>query len=203
MRSQDGGRSSTTTLFRLGKVEKGRQDMATKKGKKTLEIVQGPGKVPIQLRVNGGSYSLEVEPRCTLLDALRLNLHLTGTKKVCNMGECGACTVILDGKAVYSCLILAIECEGREILTIEGLSDGRRLDPIQQSFIEHDAFQCGFCTSGQIMSVRALLMQEPNPAPEEIRQSVSGNLCRCGAYPRIIAAAEAAADAYAGPGGKK
>jgi aerobic-type carbon monoxide dehydrogenase small subunit (CoxS/CutS family) len=183
--------------------------MATGKGKKTprstrrqahlpREIIQGPGKVSIQLRVNGASYPVEVEPRCTLLDALRLNLHLTGTKKVCDMGECGACTVILDGMAVYSCLVLAIECEGRDILTIEGLADGQRLDPVQESFIEHDGFQCGFCTPGQIMSVRALLMHNPNPSPEEIRVAVSGNLCRCGAYPRILAAAEAAAGAYAG-----
>jgi aerobic-type carbon monoxide dehydrogenase small subunit (CoxS/CutS family) len=167
------------------------------------EITRGPGKVPIRLRVNGSDYALEVEPRCTLLDALRSELHWTGTKKVCDMGECGACTVIMDGKAVYSCLALAVECEGREILTIEGLSDGRRLDPIQESFIEHDGFQCGFCTPGQIMSVRALLMQESNPSRQEIRQSLSGNLCRCGAYTRILSAAEAAAAAYAGRTGKK
>jgi xanthine dehydrogenase YagT iron-sulfur-binding subunit len=159
----------------------------------TNETVTAQRKIPVKLQVNGNSYSLEIEPRRTLLDALRTDLHLTGTKKVCDMGECGACTVLLDGKAVYSCLLLAIECEGYEIRTIEGLSDGLHLDPIQQAFIENDAYQCGFCTPGQIMSLRALLDRNPNPAPDEIRQAVSGNICRCGAYARIFSAAEAAA----------
>jgi xanthine dehydrogenase YagT iron-sulfur-binding subunit len=161
------------------------------------EVVRGPWKVPLQLQVNGALYSLEVEPCKSLLDVLRDGLHLTGAKKVCNMGECGACTVILEGKAVYSCLIPAIECEGQKILTIEGLSEGTKLDPIQQAFIKNDAYQCGFCTPGQIMSVRALFEQNPNPSQEEIRQAVSGNICRCGAYPRIFAAAEEAAKVYA------
>ena len=160
------------------------------------EVIRGPGKVPIQLQINGSLYSVEVEPRRSLLDVLRDDLHLTGAKKVCNMGECGACTVLLDGKPVYSCLILAIECEGNRILTIESLSEGDKLDPIQQAFIEEDAFQCGFCTPGQIMSVRGLLEHNPNPDSEEIRKAVSGNICRCGAYPRIFAAAEKAAKAY-------
>jgi aerobic-type carbon monoxide dehydrogenase small subunit (CoxS/CutS family) len=166
--------------------------------------VRGPGqarqpyeKAPIQLQVNGALHSLEVEPRRTLLDALRVDLHLTGTKKVCDMGECGACTVLLDHRAVYSCLTLAVECEGRQILTVEGLSDGARLDPIQQAFVEHDAFQCGFCTPGQVMAVRALLERNPSPSPDEVRRAVSGNLCRCGAYLLIFRAAEAAARAYA------
>jgi xanthine dehydrogenase YagT iron-sulfur-binding subunit len=158
--------------------------------------VRGPGKTPIQLQVNGTLYSLEVEPRRTLLEALRVDLHLTGTKKVCDMGECGACTVLLDGKAVYSCLVLAVECEGHSIITIEGLADGDHLDPIQQAFVEEDAFQCGFCTPGQIMSVKALLDHVPEPTQEEIRRAVSGNICRCGAYPRIFKAAEEAAGVY-------
>jgi len=164
------------------------------------EVARGPGKVPIQLHVNGALYYLEIEPRRTLLDALRLDLHLTGTKRVCNMGQCGACTVLLDGKAIYSCLTLAIECEGCQILTIEGLSDGDNLDPIQRAFIEHDAFQCGFCTPGQIMAVRALLERSTNPPPEEIRRAVSGNLCRCGSYLRIFKAVETAARVYAEQG---
>ena len=150
-------------------------------------------RIPIKLHVNGVYYSLEVEPRWTLLDVLRNNLHLTGTKKVCNMGECGACTVLMDGKAVYSCLILAVECEDHRKLTIEGLSDGIQLDPVQQAFMKHDAYQCGYCTPGQIMSIRGLLEKNPHPSPEEIRMAVSGNICRCGAYPRIFAAAEEAA----------
>jgi xanthine dehydrogenase YagT iron-sulfur-binding subunit len=165
---------------------------------KRKEISRGPGRVPINLRVNGSDYALAVEPRCTLLDALRVELQLTGTKKVCNMGECGACTVLLDGVAVYSCLILALDCEGHDIMTIEGLSDGENLDPIQTAFIENDAFQCGFCTPGQIMSVRALLDHHTNPTREDIRRTLAGNLCRCGAYPRIMAAVCEAADAYAG-----
>ena len=160
------------------------------------EEVRGPGKVPIRLQVNGKFYSLEVEPRRTLLDALRIDLHLTGTKKVCDMGQCGACTVVVDGKAAYSCLLLAVECEGRSILTIEGLAEGGELDPIQSAFVEHDGYQCGFCTPGQVMAVRALLEREPDPSPAEIRRAVSGNICRCGAYERIFAAAEAACAAY-------
>ncbi len=161
------------------------------------DIVRGPGKVPVNLRINGELYAVNVEPRRTLLDALRVDLELTGTKKVCDMGECGACTVVIDGKATYACLTLAIECEGRDIVTIEGLSRGVDLDPIQEAFIENDAFQCGFCTPGQIMSVRALLDAHPDPGADEIRRAVSGNICRCGAYLRIFAAAEAAARSYA------
>jgi xanthine dehydrogenase YagT iron-sulfur-binding subunit len=168
----------------------------TSKEHRLKDAVRGPGKVPIELQVNGGSYFIQVEPRRTLLDALRFDLNMTGTKKVCNMGECGACTVLMDGKAVYSCLVLAIECEGHEILTIEGLSEGKNLDPIQQAFIDEDAFQCGFCTSGQEMAVKALLDSNPDPSPDEIRRAVSGNICRCSAYPHIFKAAEAAAKAY-------
>jgi aerobic-type carbon monoxide dehydrogenase small subunit (CoxS/CutS family) len=166
-----------------------------KKAVRPRDVIRGPGKVPIKLQVNGRLYSLSVEPRRTLLDALRVDLNLTGSKKVCNMGECGACTVLVGGKAAYSCLMLAIECEGRSILTIEGLSDGLHLDPVQQAFVEHDAYQCGFCTSGQVMAVKALLDANPGPAAEEIRTAVSGNICRCGAYKRIFMAAEAAAKA--------
>jgi xanthine dehydrogenase YagT iron-sulfur-binding subunit len=168
----------------------------TRKMPRTEEAVRGPGKVPIRLEVNGSSYDIEVEPRRTLLDALRHDLKLTGTKKVCNMGECGACTVLINGKAVYSCLTLAIECEGQRIVTIEGLSRNGKPDPIQQAFIDEDAFQCGFCTSGQLMSVKALLDANRDPTPEEIRRAVSGNICRCGAYPHIFKAAAAAAKVY-------
>jgi aerobic-type carbon monoxide dehydrogenase small subunit (CoxS/CutS family) len=159
------------------------------------EAVRGPGKVPIKLEVNGAVYSVEVEPRVSLLDVLRDDLHLTGTKKVCNMGECGACTVVMEGKAVYACLLLAVECEGKKILTIEGLSVDGKPDLIQEAFIKNDAYQCGYCTPGQVMSVRALLESNPDPSQEEIHKAVSGNICRCGAYPRILAAAASAAAA--------
>jgi xanthine dehydrogenase YagT iron-sulfur-binding subunit len=159
----------------------------------------------VTLRVNEIDHTVAVEARRTLLDSLRHDLHLTGTKKVCDMGDCGACTVIVDGQAVYSCLLLAIDCQGYEITTIEGLvsespsasppSDRERLDPIQQAFIDCDAFQCGFCTSGQIMSLKALLTQTPAPTDEQILRAVTGNLCRCGAYHNILAAGRKAADA--------
>ena len=151
----------------------------------------------MRLQVNGAEYDLQVEPRRTLLDALRNELHLTGTKKVCDMGDCGACTVILDGKPVYSCLTLAIECAGRQIATIEGLDDDGKLDPVQRAFVECDAFQCGFCTPGQIMSLRALLNEKQTPTEDEITRAVTGNLCRCGAYLNIVKAGKRAVELLA------
>jgi aerobic-type carbon monoxide dehydrogenase small subunit (CoxS/CutS family) len=153
----------------------------------------GPEKVKITLRVNDASFDLFVEPRQTLLDTLRKDLGLTGAKKGCDEGTCGACTVIMDGKPVYSCLTLAVECEGHAIETIEGLSKDGALHSVQEAFIEADGFQCGFCTPGQIMSVKAMLDSNQNPSTEEIKTAVSGNLCRCGAYPKIIRAAQIAA----------
>lgn len=143
----------------------------------------------VRLRVNGADHVVPIEPRRTLLDALRNDLGLTGAKKACDMGNCGACTVLVDGRAVYACLLLAIDCAGREIATIEGL-DG---DPLQKAFIEADAFQCGFCTPGQIMSLKALFNETPVPSDAEIVRAVSGNLCRCGAYRNIVRAARIAA----------
>jgi aerobic-type carbon monoxide dehydrogenase small subunit (CoxS/CutS family) len=154
----------------------------------------------VTLRVNGGVHPLAVEPRRTLLDALRHDLYLTGAKKVCDMGDCGACTVLVDGRAMYACLLLAVDCADREITTVEGLATGDRLDPVQQAFIEADAFQCGFCTPGQVMSVRALLNATPAPSEEEIRRAVSGNLCRCGAYQNIVKAGQRAAELVAAQG---
>ena len=147
----------------------------------------------ISLLVNGVERALEVESRRTLLDALREDLGLTGAKPGCEMGNCGACTVLLDGEAIYSCLALVVECQGRAITTIEGLTQGDALDPIQQAFIAHDALQCGFCTPGQVLAMKALLDRNPHPDDEEIDRAMSGNLCRCGAYPKIRAAARALA----------
>lgn len=147
----------------------------------------------IELEVNGMAHALAVEPRRTLVDALRYNLQLTGTKKVCDMGNCGACTVIVDGRAMYSCLLLAVDCEGRKITTIEGLDGDGELSPVQKAFIEADAFQCGFCTSGQIMSLTALLAEEAEPSDADILRAVTGNLCRCGAYRHILEAGKQAA----------
>ena len=142
----------------------------------------------VRLRVNGAVREIDLEPRVTLLDALRERLGLTGTKKGCDQGACGACTVLADGKRVLSCLTLAVACEGRDITTIEGLSDDGDLHPLQQAFIARDAFQCGFCTPGQIMSAVALLAEGRAGSDAEIREFMSGNICRCGAYPNIVAA---------------
>jgi xanthine dehydrogenase YagT iron-sulfur-binding subunit len=143
--------------------------------------------------VNGEDHHVMVEPRRTLLDLLRHDLQLTGTKKVCDMGNCGACTVIVDDRTMYACLLLAVDCEGKRIETIEGLANGTTLDPVQQAFVEEDAFQCGYCTPGQIMSMRALLNENPDPSDDEIMRAVSGNLCRCGAYAHIARAGRRAA----------
>jgi len=142
----------------------------------------------LTLVVNGVEHTLQVDARVTLLDALREHLDLTGTKKACNRGECGACTVLIDGRRVNSCLTFALMQQGREITTVEGLASGDLLHPIQAAFIEHDAFQCGYCTPGQIISAVALLTEGHTGSGEEIREWMSGNICRCGAYPNIVAA---------------
>jgi xanthine dehydrogenase YagT iron-sulfur-binding subunit len=142
----------------------------------------------VELTVNGETHVLELEPRVSLLDALREHLRLTGTKKGCDQGTCGACTVWVDGRRVLACLTLAFACEGREVTTIEGLAADGELHPMQQAFIEHDAFQCGYCTPGQIMSAVKLLEEGNAATDEEIAESMSGNLCRCAAYPNIRAA---------------
>jgi xanthine dehydrogenase YagT iron-sulfur-binding subunit len=144
--------------------------------------------VAVMLRVNGSTRRLRLDSRVTLLDALREHLDLVGTKKGCDQGACGACTVLVDGKRVLSCLTLAAQCEGREVTTIEGLTRNGKLHPLQEAFIRHDGFQCGYCTSGQIMSAVALLDEGRAGSDDEIREFMSGNLCRCGAYPNIVAA---------------
>ncbi len=151
-------------------------------------------RLPVTLTVNGSDHYLLTEPRRTLLDTLREDLRLTGTKKVCNMGNCGACTVYMDGHTAYSCLTLAVECDGHDVRTIEGLEQPEALDPVQEAFIRMDAFQCGFCTPGQIMSLRALLDSNVNPTEDDVQMAVSGNLCRCGAYRNIIRAGMLAAE---------
>jgi aerobic-type carbon monoxide dehydrogenase small subunit (CoxS/CutS family) len=152
-----------------------------------------PPRVDIALKINGQIYRCSLPPQRTLLDALREDLGLTGTKRGCDEGTCGACTVLLDGKPVYACLTLAVECGGHDIETIEGLSTGEKLHPVQEAFIAEDALQCGFCTPGQVLSVKALLDRDPAPSAQAIRRAVSGNICRCGAYPNIIKAALSAA----------
>jgi xanthine dehydrogenase YagT iron-sulfur-binding subunit len=160
----------------------------------TLELaveaaVRGPARVPVELIVNGEKRIVELEPRVSLLDALREHLDLTGSKKGCDQGTCGACTVWVDGRRALACLTLAVTCEGREVTTIEGLAgpDGE-LHPMQQAFIDHDAFQCGYCTSGQIMSAVKLIEEGNASSDEDIAEFMSGNICRCAAYPNIRAA---------------
>jgi xanthine dehydrogenase YagT iron-sulfur-binding subunit len=153
----------------------------------------GPPAIDVLLRVNGAEHRLALDPRTTLLDALREHLHLTGAKKGCGLGQCGACTVLMDGKRVKSCLSLAALVEGREITTIEGLAQGQQLHPLQAAFIERDAFQCGYCTPGQIIAGVACIAEGHAGSPQEIREWMNGNLCRCGAYDHIVAAIEDAA----------
>jgi aerobic carbon-monoxide dehydrogenase small subunit len=140
----------------------------------------------IHLNINNENYEVIVRPRESLLDVLRNKLNLTGTKKGCNEGDCGACTVIMDGRSVNACLALAVEGEGRKIMTIEGLAQGPDLHPLQQAFIRHGGFQCGFCTPGMLLSAKALLDENPDPTDDEIRKGVSGNLCRCTGYVKIV-----------------
>jgi xanthine dehydrogenase YagT iron-sulfur-binding subunit len=148
----------------------------------------GSDSVKVNFKINGKDYALDIDPRTTLLDALRERLHLTGSKKGCDHGQCGACTVLVNGRRVNSCLTLAVVHEGDEITTIEGLANGEKLHPMQAAFIEHDGFQCGYCTPGQICSAVALLKENHANSDDEIREWMSGNICRCGAYPNILAA---------------
>ena len=143
---------------------------------------------PLSLRINGDALQVKVEAYVTLLDLLRDRLHLTGSKKGCDHGQCGACTVLVDGRRINSCLTLAVMQNGKDITTIEGMADGERLHPLQQAFIEHDAFQCGYCTPGQLCSAMGLIKEGQATTPAQVRELMSGNVCRCGAYPQIVAA---------------
>ncbi len=158
--------------------------------------------IPTVLTVNSEKYELKIEPAETLADILREKLGLTGTKIMCNEGECGSCTILMDGKPMLSCLTLAVECEGKDILTIEGLADPAtgELHPIQKTFVERSGMQCGICTSGMILTAKALLDETPNPSEDEVREALAGNLCRCGNYKRITECVLAAAEMM--PGGK-
>ena len=164
-----------------------------------LQVAPPPSPVDVVLRVNGGEHRLALDPRTTLLDALREHLQLTGTKKGCGLGQCGACTVLIDGKRMKSCLSLAALVDGREISTIEGLAQGEHLHPLQTAFIERDAFQCGYCTSGQIMAGVACIAEGHARSAQEIRDWMSGNICRCGAYDHIVAAIQDVARAVPQP----
>jgi len=154
--------------------------------------VVGPGDVPVALMVNGKRLELRIEPRVTLLDALRNRADLTGNKRVCDRGACGACTMIVDGRTVYSCSTLAIEVQGKQIRTVDGLSTGAALHPVQQAFCDVDALMCGFCTPGFVVATVALLEKHPNATPAQMRKGLDGNICRCGTFVRILEAANTA-----------
>jgi aerobic-type carbon monoxide dehydrogenase small subunit (CoxS/CutS family) len=148
----------------------------------------GPGPVPVRLHINGVEHTVEVEPRTTLAEALRIHLGMTGTKIVCDRGVCSGCTVWLDKMPVNSCMTLAVDAVGHHVTTIEGISSDDKMHPLQAAFVKHDAMQCGFCTPGMVMSCAALLERNPNPSEHDVRHAISGNLCRCGTYPKIFAA---------------
>lgn len=171
-------------------------------GEEVGAAVSGPqtvaGRTRIELQVNGGRRSVEVEPRTTLLEALRDHLDLTGSKEVCDRGQCGACTVLIDGKAALSCMMLAVDVGEREVTTVEGLGKDGELTAVQEAFVDKDALMCGFCTPGFVMAAEGLLRDNPKPTAEEIRQGVSGNICRCGTYPKVFEAIEAAAQKRGG-----
>ena len=200
-----GSQGGVTRRGFLTSVGTGAVVVATVRGasaqKPAEEVIKPEEMGKITLLVNGRRHKLLVEPRWSLSFILREKLGLTGTKVGCERGECGACTVLVDDVPHYSCMMLAVEAEGHSITTVEGLMHGEELGPVQQAFLEHDAFQCGYCTSGQIMAVEGLLRKNPKPSDDEIRRGVSGNLCRCGAYLHIFKAAHRAAELKGGKGG--
>jgi xanthine dehydrogenase YagT iron-sulfur-binding subunit len=170
----------------------------TSRAAKPSRTIPAPEKISVRLVVNGVEAKLDVAPWTTLLDLLRDHLDLTGTKKGCDHGQCGACTVLLDGRRVNSCLTLAVMKDGAEVTTIEGLAANGALSPLQQAFIDHDAFQCGYCTPGQICSAAGMIAEGKAKTAEDIRELMSGNICRCGAYPNIVAAIQQAMQASGG-----
>jgi aerobic-type carbon monoxide dehydrogenase small subunit (CoxS/CutS family) len=175
----------------IAKVTAAAQSVESLDGQKPV----GPGPVKLVLQVNGSRHQVEVEPRVTLLDVLRNRLQLTGAKEVCDRATCGACTVLVNGQPVYSCMKLAVEMQAQEITTIEGLGGPNNLTPIQRAFVECDALMCGYCTPGFVMSLTALFTANQKPTLEEIKKACSGNLCRCGTYPHIFKAAQRVAEA--------
>jgi xanthine dehydrogenase YagT iron-sulfur-binding subunit len=180
---------TTAAVAATAQVEAVAQELA----KNNAERIAGPDAVPIALNINGKVVKLQIEPRVTLLDALRNHLDLTGAKEVCDRATCGACTVLLDNIPVYSCSMLAIEAQGHAITTVEGLAQDGKLTKVQQAFVDEDALMCGYCTPGFVMSVTALLKKNPKPNAEDVKHACAGNLCRCGTYPRVMQAAFRAA----------
>jgi aerobic-type carbon monoxide dehydrogenase small subunit (CoxS/CutS family) len=183
------------TFLKTAGVGAAATSVAAAAGREAGATVLGPGAVPLSLKVNGEARTVTVEPRVTLLRALRNHLDLTGAKEICERGACGGCTVLLDGQPIASCLMLAADAEGHEVTTVEGLGSPERLSPLQAAFVECDALQCGFCTPGFVVAGTALLRSHPHPTLDEVKQGLAGNLCRCGTYPRVFEAVMKAAGA--------
>jgi xanthine dehydrogenase YagT iron-sulfur-binding subunit len=200
-KTDESGFSRRTFLKRVGATGAAAGVLGTTATAKAQGVnAVGPGAVPIQLNVNGQVHRLEVEPRVTLLDALRTRLNITGVKRVCDRGACGACTMIVDNKTIYACSTLAIEAQGKTIRTVESFTQGTVLHPVQQAFCDHDGLMCGFCTPGFVTSVVALLEKNPKPTREQALKALDGNICRCGTYVRVL---EAALDPKSATGGRR
>jgi aerobic-type carbon monoxide dehydrogenase small subunit (CoxS/CutS family) len=198
--SDDRGRVSRRTFLKTAGVGAAATSFAGVASAPAEAAVLGPDAVPLALEVNGALRTVSVEPRVTLLSALRDHLDLTGAKQVCDRGACGACTVLFDGEPVCSCLMLAADAVGHEVTTVEGLGTPERMSPLQAAFVECDALQCGFCTPGLVVSGTALLRKTPDPTLDQIKDGLAGNLCRCGTYGRVFEAVRKAA--RAGKGGR-
>jgi xanthine dehydrogenase YagT iron-sulfur-binding subunit len=199
-KTDESGFSRRTFLQTVGATGAAAGVLGTATAKAQGVNAVGPGAVPIQLNVNGQVHRLEVEPRVTLLDALRTRLNITGVKRVCDRGACGACTMIVDNKTIYACSTLAIEAQGKTIRTVESFTQGTVLHPVQQAFCDHDGLMCGFCTPGFVTSVVALLEKNPKPTREQALRALDGNICRCGTYVRVL---EAALDPKSATGGRR
>jgi xanthine dehydrogenase YagT iron-sulfur-binding subunit len=199
----DGTRVSRRAFLKTAGVGAAASSLAGGIAEAAPPPILGPDPVPLALKVNGQLKTVTVEPRVTLLRALRNQLDMTGAKEVCERGSCGACTVLLDGEPVCSCMMLAADAVGHEITTVEGLGTPERMSPVQAAFVEADAMQCGFCTPGFVVSATALLRRNPNPTLDEIKDGLAGNLCRCGTYSRLFEGVQKAAKAQAKPAGKR
>jgi xanthine dehydrogenase YagT iron-sulfur-binding subunit len=191
---------SRRTFLKTAGVGAAASGLLTGSAEPAAATILGPGPVPLSLKVNGAARTVTVEPRVTLLRALRNHLELTGAKEVCDRGGCGACTVLVDGEPVVSCLMLAADAVGHEITTVEGLGTPDRMSPVQAAFVEKDALQCGFCTPGFVLASTALLRRNPSPTLDQVKEGLSGNLCRCGTYSRVFEAVQKAARATSGKG---
>ena len=194
-RDDDRTRVSRRTFLKTAGVGAAASGLLSGTAEPAAATVLGPDAVPMSLKVNGAARTVTVEPRVTLLRALRNHLDLTGAKEVCDRGSCGACTVLVDGEPVASCLMLAADAVGHEITTVEGLGTPDRMTPVQAAFVEADALQCGFCTPGFVVASTALLRRNPSPTLDQIKEGLSGNLCRCGTYSRVFEAVQTAARA--------